>query len=238
MDRSRMQLLLISNSTQFGRGYLEHAEAEIRDLLGPSARVLFVPYALRDRDGYAEIARKKYEAMGYQLDSIHRAANPRQAVENAQALFIGGGNTFRLLKTLCDHGLLEAIRARVEQGMPYIGASAGTVVTCPTIRTTNDMPIVEPPSLTALGLIWFQMNCHYLDPDPNSTHMGETREVRLTEFLEENDLPVVGLREGGYLRVTGNNVVLKGAYRARIFRRWQQAEEVSPGPLDSYVGAA
>ena len=237
MNRSRMRLLLISNSTQFGRGYLEHAESEIRDLLGASARVLFVPYALRDRDGYAEIARKKYEAMGYQLDSIHRAANPRQAVENAQALFIGGGNTFRLLKTLYDNSLPEAIRARVEQGMPYIGASAGTVVTCPTIRTTNDMPIVEPPSLAALGLIWFQVNCHYLDPDPNSTHMGETREVRLTEFHEENELPVVGLREGGYLRVTGTSVILKGAHRVRMFRRGKPPEEVAPGPLDSYVGA-
>lgn len=238
MDHSRLRLLLISNSSQYGRGYLEHAESEIRDLLGASARVLFVPYALRDRDGYAEVARNKFEAMGYQLDSIHRAPNPRQAVENTQALFIGGGNTFRLLKTLYDQSLLEAIRERAAQGMPYIGASAGTVVTCPTIRTTNDMPIVEPPSLTALGLMWFQINCHYLDPDPNSTHMGETREVRLTEFHEENDLPVVGLREGGFLRIAGTTVTLKGSTRARIFRRGRQPEEVPPGTtLDGYVAA-
>ncbi len=236
-ERSK-RLLLISNSTQHGRTYLEHAENEIRDLLGPSARVLFVPYALHDRDAYAATARAKFEALGYELESIHRTEKPREAVEKAEALFIGGGNTFRLLKALYDHDLLPAIRSRVRQGMPYIGSSAGTVVACPTIRTTNDMPIVEPPSLTALGLIWFQVNCHYLDPDPKSTHMGETREERLVQFLEENSWPVVGLREGDMLRVDKATVFLKGTFGARIFQRGQAPVEVPPGTaLDSYVSA-
>ncbi len=238
MKDSGKRLLLISNSTQHGRAYLEHAEREIRDLLGSSARVLFVPYALYDRDAYAATARAKFEAMGYELESIHRAEKPREAVEKAEALFIGGGNTFRLLKALYDHDLLPAIRTRVRQGMPYIGSSAGTVVACPTIRTTNDMPIVEPPSLTALGLIWFQVNCHYLDPDPKSRHMGETREERLVQFLEENSWPVIGLREGDMLRVDNASVALKGTFGARIFQRGQKPVEVPPGSvLDSYVSA-
>jgi len=231
VNNQRKELLLISNSTQHGRGYLDHAESEIRDLLGPRKRVLFAPYALHDRDGYADIAARRFAAMSYQLDSIHRASNPRQAVEGAEALFVGGGNTFRLLKTLYDNDLLEPIRARVEHGMPYIGASAGTVIACPTIRTTNDMPIVEPPSLTALGLIWFQLNCHYLDPDPASTHMGETREERLLQFQEENDWPVVSLREGDMLRIENGTAILKGTKGARIFRRGQPPVEVAPGTI-------
>ena len=229
MDGNRKRLLLISNSTQHGRGYLDHAEEGIRDLLGQSARVLFVPYALFDRHAYAETARKRFETLGFRLESIHRAPDKRAAVESADALFIGGGNTFRLLKSLYDNDLLEPIRRRVEAGMPYIGSSAGTVVACPTIRTTNDMPILEPPSLAALGLVWFQVNCHYLDPDPGSTHMGETREVRLREFHEENNTPVVGLREGGFLRIENGTVVLKGTTRARLFRRGREPEEVQPG---------
>ncbi len=231
------RLLLISNSTQHGRGYLDHAEAEIRNLLGPAARVLFVPYALHDRDAYTATARRKFEALGYDLDSVHCAPTPRGAVERAQALFIGGGNTFRLLKALYENDLLAAISERVAAGMLYIGSSAGTVVACPTIRTTNDMPIVQPPSLDALGLISFQVNPHYLDPDPNSKHMGETREERLMQFHEENAWPVVGLREGDMLRVENGSVTLKGSFGARIFRRGQERVEVPAGTvLNAYVG--
>ncbi len=223
------KLLLISNSTQYGHTYLEHAERELRDFLGAVKRVLFVPYALLDRDGYADTARAKFSQMGHQLESIHRAPDPRQAAENADAIFIGGGNTFRLLKTLYEHGLLEVIRARAAAGMPYIGSSAGSVVSCPTIRTTNDMPIVEPPGLTALGLVPFQLNCHYIDANPNSTHMGETREVRLREFHEENQTPVVAIREGSMLRVEKGIVVLKGTTGAKIFRRGETPVEIAPG---------
>lgn len=230
MEASK-RLLLISNSTQHGRGYLDHAEEELRSFLRGVKRVLFVPYALLDRDGYAETARARFEKMGIGLESIHRAPDARQAAESAEAIFIGGGNTFRLLKTLYEQRLLDVIRARVEGGMPYIGSSAGSVVSCPTIRTTNDMPIVEPPSLTALGLIPFQLNCHYIDADPNSTHMGETREVRLREFHEENEIPVVGIREGSMLRDENGTVVLKGNTGARIFRRGETPFEIAPGSV-------
>ena len=223
------RMLLISNSTQFGRGYLEHAETEIRNLLGDVKRVLFVPYALFDRGAYAEIARKKYVAMGYELESIHKVSDSQQAVQSAEAMFIGGGNTFRLLKALYDNNLLDAIRGRVRGGMPYVGASAGSIITCPTIRTTNDMPIVEPPSLRALGLIPFQLNCHYIDADANSKFMGETRELRLEQYHEENDTPVLGLREGGMLRVDGESILLMGAPSARIFRCGEKPFEVQPG---------
>jgi dipeptidase E len=229
--KDKRRLLLISNSVQHGRGYLEHAEQELRDFLGGVKRVLFVPYALLDRDGYAETARAKFSQMGFALESMHRAPDPRKAVEMAEAIFIGGGNTFRLLKTLYEYGLLAPIRLRVESGMPYIGSSAGSVVACPTIRTTNDMPIVEPPSLTALGLVAFQINAHYLDPDPNSKHMGETREVRLREFHEENETPVVGIREGSMLRVENGVTMLKGTTGAKIFRRGEQPLEIAPGTV-------
>ncbi len=233
----KKRLLLISNSTQHGRGYLEHAEEELRDFLGGIKRVLFVPYALKDRDGYAEIARAKFSQMGFALESIHRAPDPRKAVESAEAIFIGGGNTFRLLKTLYEYGLLAPIRLRVEGGMPYIGSSAGSVVACPTIKTTNDMPIVEPPSLTALALVPFQINAHYVDPDPSSTHMGETREVRLREFHEENETPVVGIREGSMLRVENGATTLKGTTGAKIFRRGEQPLEIAPGTVvDPFAG--
>lgn len=225
----KQRLLLISNSTQHGRGYLEHAEEELRDFLGGVKRVLFVPYALKDRDGYAETARAKFSQIGFALESIHRAPDLRKAVETAEAIFIGGGNTFRLLKTLYEYGLLEPIRLRVEGGMPYIGSSAGSVVACPTIMTTNDMPIVEPPSLTALALVPFQINAHYIDPDPNSKHMGETREVRLREFHEENETPAVGIREGSMLRVENGATTLRGTTGAKIFRRGEQPVEIAPG---------
>jgi dipeptidase E len=226
---AKQRLLLLSNSTSHGRGYLDHAEAEIRALLGSAARVLFVPYALRDRDAYAAQARERFEAMGYALDSIHEAAAPAGAVENAEAIFIGGGNTFRLLNSLYLAGVLDPIRRKVAGGMPYIGSSAGTNVAAPTIKTTNDMPIVEPPSFEALGLVGYQINPHYLDPDPSSTHMGETREQRIREFLEDNATPVVGLREGTMLRCEDGATILKGTRSARIFRRDHDPVELPAG---------
>ncbi|HXK10603.1 MAG TPA: dipeptidase PepE [Vicinamibacteria bacterium] len=229
------RLVLVSTSTVYGTRYLEHALPELRDALARVARVLFVPHALRDRDGYAARARAAFAEIGLAVDSLHEARSPRQAVETAEALFCGGGNTFRLLKALHDLDVLAAIRRRAAAGMVYAGASAGSNLACPTIRTTNDMPIVEPPSLAALGLVSFQINPHYVDPVPGSTHMGETRETRILEFLEENDTPVVGLREGAILRVEGESVLVKGVAGARVFRRGREPVEVAPaaeiGPL-------
>ena len=235
-----MKLLLVSNSTLYGGGYLDHAEAEIRDFLGADVkRVLFVPYALQDRDTYAASAQQRFAKMGYELTSIHTAANPAQLVKYAEAIFIGGGNTFRLLKALYDHNLLEPIRQRVSAGMPYIGSSAGSNVAAPTIKTTNDMPIVEPPSFDALNLVWFQINPHYLDADPNSTHMGETREQRLLQFLEENSTPVAAIREGAMLRIENGVTMLKGSSGARIFRQGLEPVETVPGDqLDALLQPA
>jgi dipeptidase E len=232
-----VRALLISSSKVFGGGYLDHAEAAIRERLAGVGRVLFIPHALANRDAYAETARLRFKAMGFELDSLHAAADPRAAVETAEVVFVGGGNTFRLLKALRDLGLLTRLRARALAGMPYIGASAGTNVACPTVRTTNDMPIVEPPSLAALGLVRFQLNPHYLDPKPKSRHMGETREERLLQFLEENDVPAVGLREPSMLRTEGGGVTLLGTASARIFRRGVAPFEVPPGArLDAHLG--
>jgi dipeptidase E len=168
--------------------------------------------------------------MGFQLDSIHDAPNrPLRAIESAEAIFVGGGNTFRLLRALWQDELIAPIRRRVLDGMPYIGSSAGSNVACPTIKTTNDMPIVEPPSLAALGLVPFNINPHYLDPIAGSTHMGETRDQRIAEFHEENDPPVVGLREGGWLVVEDGRVTIEGTTGARIFRRGAAAVDYPSG---------
>ena len=223
------RILLISNSTLHSSGYLDHAEAEIRSFLDNLKRVLFVPFALHDRDKYAATAQQRFAKMGYELSSIHTAANPQQAIDETDAVFIGGGNTFRLLKTLYDRDLLGPIRERVQNGLPYIGSSAGSNVAGPTIRTTNDMPIVQPPSFDALGLVSFQINPHYLDPDPNSKHMGETREERILQFLEENDTPVIGLREGAMLRIENGETILRGSTGARIFRKGLETVETLPG---------
>lgn len=233
----QQRVLLISNSTLYGSGYLDHAESEIRNFLTDLKTVLFVPYALYDREAYSKMARERLQKMGYTLESIHTANDPQDAVRNAEALFIGGGNTFRLLKALYDAEVLHAIRQRVEEGMPYIGSSAGANVAGPTIKTTKDMPIVQPPSFDALGLVPFQISPHFLDPDPNSKHMGETQEERILQFLEENDTPVAGLREGAMVLLEGNSFTLKGSSGARIFRKGQHPVESKPGEkLDQFFG--
>ena len=226
-----MRLLLISTSTLYGGGYLDHCAAAIDGLLRPGvSRVLFVPYALFDRDAYAGRARDRFARMGFELDSIHDATGrPAAAVERAEAIFVGGGNTFRLLDALWRNDLIEPIARRVRAGMPYIGSSAGSNVACVTIKTTNDMPIVQPPTFDALNLVPFNINPHYLDPMPGSTHMGETREERIAQFHEENLPPVVGLREGAWLMVDDHGVTLEGRTGARLFRRGQPPEEFLPG---------
>jgi dipeptidase E len=226
-----MRLLLISTSRLHGSGYLDYCTEAIRAFLGPSvSRVTFVPYAVHDRDGYAASARARFEELGFTLDSVHEhPRSPVDAIHEAAAVFIGGGNTFRLIDSLWRLGLVEAIRARALAGMPYLGSSAGSNVACPTIKTTNDMPIVQPLSFEALRLVRFQINPHYLDPVPGSTHMGETREDRIAEFHEENEAPVVALREGAWLAVDGAAVRLEGTAGARLFRRGQPAVDVSPG---------
>ena len=223
------RLLLISNSTNHGQGYLDHVLSEIDGFLGPVRRLVFVPFALKDRAGYGALVRERLAVIGVQTTILTADDAGQRAAREAEAVFTGGGNTFRLLKTLQDSDLLPILRERALAGMPYLGASAGSNIAAPTIRTTNDMPIVEPSSFAALGLVPFQLNPHYLDPDPGSTHMGETREERLRQFHEENEVPVVGLREGAWIRIEGYRAVLGGAGGARIFRRGRDPEERGTG---------
>ncbi|WP_328899969.1 dipeptidase PepE [Streptomyces sp. NBC_00441] len=224
-----MHLLLLSNSTQYGRGYLEHALDTVTAFLPARARLAFVPYALADHDTYTARVRGALEPAGITVRGVHEHPEPAAALKDADAVFIGGGNSFRLLSALYRTGLREAVADAVRAGLPYMGASAGTNMAAPTLRTTNDMPIVQPPSFAALGLVPFQINPHYLDPDPAGTHKGETREERLTEFLEENDVPVLGLREGSWLRVEDEAARVEGARPARLFTRGAEPRELAAG---------
>ncbi len=230
-----MNLLLLSNSTQYGRAYLEHALEAVTAFLPAGAHLAFVPYALADHDTYTARVRAALEPAGIAVRGVHEHTDPVAALESADAVFIGGGNSFRLLSALYRTGLREAVRGAVGAGLPYMGASAGTNMAAPTLRTTNDMPIVQPPSFEALGLVPFQINPHYLDPDPASTHKGETREERLTEFLEENDVPVLGLREGSWLRVEGEAARVEGARPARLFTRDRAPRELAAGSDVSHL---
>jgi dipeptidase E len=223
------RLLLLSNSTNHGAGYLDHAMEAALSFLGPVRRLLFVPFALRDQEAYAAKARQRFAPAGIDVQGVTADAKGAAALEAAEAVFVGGGNTFRLLDRLQRSGLLEVLARRAVAGMPYLGASAGTNIAAPTIKTTNDMPIVQPAGFASLGLVPFQINPHYLDADPSSRHMGETREERLREFLEENETPVLALREGAWLRVEGDRGRLEGANGARVFRRGREPEEIAPG---------
>lgn len=230
MDAPR--LLLLSNSTNFGGGFLQHATDTIQDFLGPHVQeVLFVPFAAV-RFSYADFHQRVQERLGplgYAVRSIHDMANAETAVRSAEAIAVGGGNTFRLLEILDQRRLLQPLRERVLAGAPYIGWSAGSNLACPTVRTTNDMPIAEPPSLRALGLVPFQINPHYTDT-AIPQHAGETRAERLLEFTAANPgLPVLALREGSILRVEGSSWTLLGTKPARIFTHAGEPEEVQPG---------
>jgi dipeptidase E len=236
--KSLPRILLISNSTVYGRGYLDHVEPQIKSFLGSARNVLFCPFALFDRDSYAAATKAHFATMGYSIEAAHTMPDSHQAIEQTDAIFIGGGNTFRLLKALQDLDLLDPIRQRVKGGTPYIGSSAGSNVAGPTIKTTKDMPIVQPRSFGSLGLVPFQISPHFQDPDPNSTHMGETQEERILQFLEENDTPVVGIREGAWLLCENGTVTLKGETGARIFRKDEAPFEAKPGDnIEALVGA-
>lgn len=233
-----MRLLLISSSLVHGHGYLDHAEAELRDFLGATRRLLFVPFAQTDHDGYTARVRDRLAALDIAVEGLHAAADPLAAIAAADAIFVGGGNTFCLLAELQRRALLPALRARVDAGAAYIGSSAGTNLAGLTIGSTNDMPIVWPATPQGLGLVPFNLNPHYLDPDPRSTHMGETRETRIREFHEHNVQPVLGLREPAMLRREGETLnllpdppglELRGGAGARLFRRGEAPAEIAPG---------
>lgn len=192
-------------------------------------RILFIPYALFHFDNYTKRVSDVLSQWGFAVEGIHTFPDPVNAVLNAEAIFIGGGNTFQLLKSLYEHKLVDPIRQVVlQKGVPYMGSSAGTNVATKSIKTTNDMPITYPPSFDALNLVPFNINPHYLDPRPNDTHHGETRERRINEFHRVNSDPVLGLREGTYLHVEGDSAIMKGLYNSRLFQQGQEAKEIPP----------
>jgi dipeptidase E len=212
-----VELLLLSNSTNYGDVMFRHAAAAFAQVAGDDA-VTFVPFALADWDDYADRVTHAFGAFGIEVHSAHRSADPRRAILEARVVMMGGGNTFRLLDTLHGLDVVAGLGANVRDGATrYMGASAGTNVACPSIRTTNDMPICLPPTFDALGLVPFQINLHYVDHDPSTTFMGESRDERIAEFLEENDCPVLAMYEGSWLRVSGTSATVVG--RSRLFRR-------------------
>ncbi|MBR5137941.1 MAG: dipeptidase PepE [Alistipes sp.] len=226
-----MNLLLISNSTNAGEPYLKYPIGEIAKTLEGVTEVVFIPYAAVtfSYDEYERKVQERFNEIGIKVSSVHKALNKRNFVRHAQAIMIGGGNTFALLKKMQEEDLLDVIFRRVKAGVPYIGWSAGSNVTCPTICTTNDMPIVQPESFRAIGLVPFQINPHYLDANPEG-HAGETREQRINEYLEANrSRYVVGLREGCMLRINDEGIQLIGSRPMRIFKKGITTYEVQPG---------
>jgi dipeptidase E len=225
-----MRLLLISNSTNPGEAYLDYPKNHIREFLGVKPmNALFIPYAAVtfSFDEYEEKVNSRFAEIGHHVTSIHRYINPLEAVENADAIVVGGGNTWQLVKMLQEKGLMKAIRKKVKNGTPYIGWSAGSNIACPTLRTTNDMPIVEPLKFKTLKLVPFQINPHYLDDNP-ADHGGETREMRINEFIEVNrETYVVGLREGTMLLLEDDELVMMGNRKARIFKYRKEPLELS-----------
>lgn len=222
-----MRLLLFSNSVAPGQGFLEHALGSVADAMGGGRRLLFFAHASFDPDGYTEVMQAALRQLDVEVVPAHRQSDLVHELDRADAVFVGGGNAFRLLKRFQDFGLLHVVQERVLGGLPYLGASAGTNLACPTIRTTNDMPIVEPRSLVALGLVPFQINPHYVELD--SAPFAASRDERIGEFLHENDVPVVGLREGAWLDVREGSIILGGPTGGKLFQRRTEPRDLVPG---------
>jgi len=225
-----MRLLLISNSTTPGEPYLDYPKYEIQKFLGEkTVNALFIPYAAVtfSFDLYESKVEERFAEIGHHITSIHHFNNPTEAVLNAEAIVVGGGNTWQLVRMMHDNRLVDAIREKVEHGTPYIGWSAGSNVACPTLQTTNDMPVTDPKGFDCMGLVPFQINPHYLDANP-AGHGGETREQRIEEFLEINpEITVVGLREGTMLKYENKLLTLIGHRSARIFRKGVVPQELN-----------
>ena len=234
-----MRVFIISSSIAHGHGYLRHCIDELAAFLKGIDAVAFVPYALADHDEYEAIVSRYFqEQLRKTLTSVHRARSPRDAIERADAVFVGGGNTFVLLKMLQDLDLMDTLRERACGGMPYVGASAGANITCPTIMTTNDMPIVYPKGFSALNLVPFNINPHYFD-QAEVFGGGETRDERIREFQHYNPVNVVGVYEDSMLHVSGDSVLVQGGKGARVFRPGVDIVDVDPGAdLDDLLNPA
>lgn len=225
-------LIIASTSTLHNGGYLEYLLPELVVHFKEVKTLLFIPYARPSGISHEDYTSKVSEAfakINIKVKGIHEFENPTEAVQNAEGIFTGGGNTFLLVFQLYKNKVMPVLADAVKNGIPYLGTSAGSNITGLTMQTTNDMPIIYPPSFQTLGLIPFNLNPHYLDPDLNSKHMGETRETRIKEFHSFNSLPVLGLREGSWLDVKGEKIILKGDLSARLFRQNQTPEELETG---------
>ncbi|MDG1730011.1 MAG: dipeptidase PepE [Algibacter sp.] len=225
-------IIIASTSTIHGSGYLEYILDELKVFFKNANTILFIPYARPSgisHNDYTEIASKAFQKINKQVKGIHEFDNPTEAIKNAEGIFVGGGNTFVLTDQLYKNNIINTLQKEIQNGTPYLGTSAGSNICGLTIKTTNDMPIVYPPNFNALGLVPFNINPHYLDPNPKSKHKGETRETRIKEFHHFNTQPVIGLREGSWLRVNNNSILLKGNLTARVFEYNKTPYEVNSG---------
>lgn len=225
------KILIASSSSVHGKGYLEYILPELREFFIGVNEILFIPYARPggiSHDEYTEAAKKGFDKINIRIKGIHEFSNPIDAINQAKGIFVGGGNTFLLVKQLYDLKLMSTIKNVVENGTPYLGTSAGSVIGGLTMQNTNDMPIIYPPSFDTFGFVNFNLNCHYLDPDPSSTHMGETRETRINEYHTLNKTAVLGLREGSWLHIKEGKIILKGPLNARLFQQNKPALELPP----------
>lgn len=225
-------MIVASTSTLHGGGFLEYLLPHLTTHFHGLSKLLFIPYARPggiSYDSYTTIIREALKSLDLEVKGIHEFTDPHEAVLQADAFYVGGGNTFVLLDTLIKNNLMDVLKDQVLQGKPYLGSSAGSNITGLSVKTTNDMPIIQPSSLDALGLIPWNLNPHYLDPDPTSQHKGETRETRIKEFHVYNDTAVIGLREGSWIEVKGEALVLRGKLTARVFEKDKQPYEFSSG---------
>ncbi len=226
------KLIIASTSTIHGSGYLEYLLPTLKLFFVDVKTLLFIPYARPggiSYDDYTSIARKALSTINIDVKGIHEFENPKEALQNAEAIFTGGGNTFELVNQLYKNDVLMTLKEVLESGTPYLGTSAGSNICGVTMMNTNDMPIVYPPSFKTLELIPFNINAHYLDPIKGSTHMGETRETRIKEYHIFNETSVLGLREGSWLEVLGDKIVLKGKLTARLFQQNKKPIELESG---------
>lgn len=225
------KLIIASTSTIHGGTYLEYLLPALEKHFKDCSEIVFIPYARPggiSHDDYTATVRNAFEKINISVKGLHEFENPAEGIRNAKGIFTGGGNTFLLVTQLYQNNIMEILAKTAEEGIPYLGSSAGSNITGQTMQTTNDMPIIYPPSFKTLGLIPFNLNPHYLDPDSTSKHMGETRETRIKEFHAFNSVPVLGLREGSWLEVNGEKILLKGDLTARLFRQNQAPEELAP----------
>ena len=227
-------MIIASTSTLHGSTYLNYLKNELITHFSEASSIVFIPYARPggiSHDEYTTIAKRFFETINIDIKGLHTFNDPVEGLLNSKGIFVGGGNTFVLVNALYTNKLLSTIRSRVLQGVPYLGTSAGSNITGMTMQTTNDMPIVYPPSFDTLGLVPFNINPHYLDPVTGSKHMGETRETRIKEFHKFNTLPVIGLREGSWLHVVNETITLKGNLKARVFEAEVSPYEIEPNTV-------